>query len=47
MELEELDQKTRKLMTMYGAQTLMQMLLDCTSRDVREGDVNITERLCK
>ena len=31
MELEELDQKTRKLMTMH-------LLVECTCRDVREGE---------
>ena len=39
MELEELDQRTRKLMTMCGDITLKQMLINYTYRYVREGEV--------
>ena len=40
MKLEEIYRRTRKLMTIYGALTLKQMLIDCTFRYVREGEVS-------
>ena len=38
MELEKLDQKTRNLKTMYGAQH-PKADVDCICRDLREGEV--------
>ena len=42
MELEELDWKTRKLMTMYGVLghiSLKRILIDCNCRDGKNGEV--------